>query len=96
MAHRKFNVPVDFAAYQEWHNNNQPNGVEDLVNGTRTVDLAQVDTEEQPPYPMTFNEIVELITAGKPVPGVKEIPDTVLEGRASESTSSGRKKPWES
>ena len=89
-------MPVDFAAYQEWHNNNQPNGVDSSLTGSRTTDLAQTDTEEKPPYPMTFNEIVELITTGKPVPGVKDIPNTVLEGRASESTSSGRRKPWES
>lgn len=86
---------MDFAAYQEWHNN-QPNGTQGSMNGPRKADLSQIDTEEQPPYPLTFSEIVELITTGGPVPGVKEIPDTVLEGRASESTSCSRKKPWES
>ena len=39
--------------------------------------------------------MVELITTGQPIPGIKEIPDTVLEGQASRSTPVKRKKPWE-
>ena len=52
-------------------------------------------SEHKPPYPMTFNHIVELITNGKPVPGVREIPNTLLEGQASEAKQEKRKKPWE-
>jgi hypothetical protein len=47
------------------------------------------------PYPLSFNHVVELIAAGQPIPGIKEIPDTVLEGQASESVKAKRKKPWE-
>jgi Family of unknown function (DUF5572) len=47
------------------------------------------------PYPTSFAHIVELITTGQPIPGIKEIPDTVLEGEKSESTAARRKKPWE-
>ena len=39
--------------------------------------------------------MVELITTGQPIPGIKEIPDTVLEGRSSQATLVKRKKPWE-
>ena len=39
--------------------------------------------------------MVELITTGQPIPGIKEIPDTVLEGRASRAIPVKRKKPWE-
>ncbi len=39
--------------------------------------------------------MVELITTGQPIPGIKEIPDTVLEGQASQATPVKRKKPWE-
>lgn len=44
---------------------------------------------------MTFDHIVELITTGQPIPGIKSIPDTVLEGQSSESTKAKRRKPWE-
>ena len=39
--------------------------------------------------------MVELITTGQPIPGIKQIPDTVLEGRSSQATLVKRKKPWE-
>lgn len=46
--------------------------------------------------PKSYNEIVELILSGKPIPGIKDIPDTTLgEEASSESRASERKKPWE-
>ena len=47
------------------------------------------------PYPTSFAQIVEMITTGKPIPGIKEIPDTVLSGQGTESKHEKRKKPWE-
>ncbi|KAF2156479.1 hypothetical protein K461DRAFT_291393 [Myriangium duriaei CBS 260.36] len=47
------------------------------------------------PTPATFAEICQLIAEGKPIPGIKEIPDTVLEGQTSTSNVARRKKPWE-
>lgn len=47
------------------------------------------------PYPPTFADIVELITSGKPIPGIKEIPPTLLTDQASKPTASKRRKPWE-
>lgn len=51
--------------------------------------------EDAVPYPTTFAHIVNLITTGEPIPGIKEVPDTVLEGRESRSIAAKRKKPWE-
>lgn len=51
--------------------------------------------EPPAPYPLSFNHIVELITTGQPIPGIKEIPNTVLEGQASQPAQAKRKKPWE-
>ena len=51
--------------------------------------------EPEAPYPVTFNQIVELIANGQPIPGIKDIPDTVLEGRKSQAVVSTRRKPWE-
>lgn len=36
-----------------------------------------------------------MISDGVPVPGIKEIPDTVLEGQSSASSAPRRRKPWE-
>lgn len=47
------------------------------------------------PYPTSFAHIVELITTGQPVPGVKEIPNTVLTGQGTQPVQTKRKKPWE-
>lgn len=47
------------------------------------------------PKPASFAEICEMIAEGKPIPGIKEIPDTVLEGQASEKVAEARRKPWE-
>ncbi|KAG9195001.1 hypothetical protein G6011_00121 [Alternaria panax] len=52
-------------------------------------------SEPPAPYPTSFAHIVELITSGKPVPGIKEIPPTVLEGQGTQATKPKRKKPWE-
>jgi len=51
--------------------------------------------EPPAPYPLSFNHIVELITTGQPIPGIKDIPNTVLEGQASQPVQAKRKKPWE-
>ena len=52
-------------------------------------------SEPPAPYPTSFAHIVELITSGKPVPGIKEIPPTVLEGQGTAASKPRRKKPWE-
>jgi len=52
-------------------------------------------TEEVEPPRLSYQEVVDLIQSGKPVPGIKEIPTTVLEGQGTQSTQARRKKPWE-
>lgn len=51
--------------------------------------------EGQPVYPSSFARIVELITTGQPIPGIQQIPDTVLTGQETASTAQRRRKPWE-
>ncbi len=46
-------------------------------------------------YPTSFAQIVELIESGKPIPGIEEIPDTVLTGQEGPSKEKRRMKPWE-
>lgn len=45
--------------------------------------------------PASFAEVMELIQSGQPIPGIKEIPNTVLEGQGTSATKSQRRKPWE-
>lgn len=52
-------------------------------------------TNNDAPYSSNYQSLVELIIAGKPIPGVKEIPKTVLEGRELALTAAARPKPWE-
>ncbi|KAL4959892.1 DUF5572 domain-containing protein [Aspergillus stella-maris] len=49
----------------------------------------------EPAYPTSFAHIVELITTGQPVPGIQEIPDTLLMGQGAASAKPRRLKPWE-
>jgi hypothetical protein len=44
----------------------------------------------------SFDEIVELISSGKPVPGIRQIPDQLsTEAPSISSASTPPKKPWE-
>ncbi|GAB7365405.1 hypothetical protein MBLNU230_g6483t1 [Neophaeotheca triangularis] len=47
------------------------------------------------PKPASFADICDMIAEGKPIPGIKDIPDTILEGQASEPQKQKRRKPWE-
>ena len=65
----------------------------DNGNASSGVDL---HTQEPPaPYPTSFSQIVDLITNGQPIPGIKDVPDTLLTGQESQPTTAKRKKPWE-
>ena len=57
--------------------------------------IAADTSNENVPYSRSFGDVAELIQSGKPVPGIREIPKTLLEGQASASTAVARRKPWE-
>ncbi|PNS20480.1 hypothetical protein CAC42_5930 [Sphaceloma murrayae] len=103
---RKFGTKVDFEGYQAYRrshtsgtNGTAPDVEQPSSDGI--LSTASVETASNPgphgnaPTPASFAEICQLIAEGKPIPGIKEIPDTVLEGQASASTAPKRKKPWE-
>ncbi|RMZ83914.1 hypothetical protein DV737_g1522, partial [Chaetothyriales sp. CBS 132003] len=48
---------------------------------------------QEPPYPSSFSAIIDLITSNKPVPGIEQIPDTVLEHGSSEADHDSADKP---
>lgn len=53
-------------------------------------------SKEDPPYSATYEQIVDMIVNNKQIPGIKQIPDTVLDPEtASKHTLKARQKPWE-
>ncbi|RKP30536.1 hypothetical protein METBISCDRAFT_30819 [Metschnikowia bicuspidata] len=54
----------------------------------------QGNTCQEAPYSSNYQQLVELIVSGKPVSGIKNIPDTVLSDQKSESRAPCRTKPW--
>lgn len=105
---RKAGMNVDFDGYKQWVEQQRANGETNEMGGeAMNANNANNDVPVQAtatssgavggdaPKPATFAEIVELIAEGKPIPGIKDIPDTILEGQASENQAERRKKPWE-
>ncbi|KAF4553966.1 Hypothetical protein D9617_5g068410 [Elsinoe fawcettii] len=102
---RKFGTKVDFDGYQGWRNAQpgQTNGsnaaslqpAETATSSAEPEAAAATNAHGNAPTPASFAEICQLIAEGKPIPGIKEIPDTVLEGQATAPSKPKRKKPWE-
>lgn len=66
-----------------------------VVNDPPAFGSSDDSGEPSAPYPTSFSQIVDLITTGQSIPGVKEVPDTLLTGQESQPTTVKRKKPWE-
>ncbi|KAF2767320.1 hypothetical protein EJ03DRAFT_276460 [Teratosphaeria nubilosa] len=90
---RKAGTPVDYQSYKAWVDSkgSMPAPAEPRPGGGGEGDGGMGNA----PKPATFAEICDMIAEGKPIPGIKDIPDTILEGQASSSTAGRRKKPWE-
>ncbi|KAK9447186.1 uncharacterized protein V1518DRAFT_99858 [Limtongia smithiae] len=59
-------------------------------------DIASPPAPSNTPYPSSFAHIIELITSGKEIPGIKRIPNITLgDAAASQSERAVRSKPWE-
>ncbi|KIX09105.1 uncharacterized protein Z518_00183 [Rhinocladiella mackenziei CBS 650.93] len=105
---RKYNLPpVDPSAYSSWlRSHPQPQNqsaatAPSSITSTDTSPAGSTSTSTstsntEPPYPTSFAAIVDLITRNIPVPGIEEIPNTVLEpGSSKVDKTPRRKKPWE-
>ncbi|EEQ29087.1 hypothetical protein McanMca71_000864 [Microsporum canis] len=103
--------PIDYILYKQWLqeqplpsqpdeiippslNNDNETVVSESISASATQNPVK-SQEEQPAYPSSFARIVELITTGQPIPGIQQIPDTVLTGQETASTAQRRRKPWE-
>ncbi|GES99985.1 hypothetical protein GLOIN_2v1537121 [Rhizophagus clarus] len=52
-------------------------------------------TKDNPQYPRTFHQLVEMISKEQPIPGIKQIPNELNKGTPSIPTIKPRPKPWE-
>lgn len=77
--------------FEEWkiHNGDR------YAKSTKIEQLDEETKSDDPQYSSNYQELVEMIVAGKPVPGIKDIPDTILPDQVSKSEEKQRVKPWE-
>ncbi|KAF2268959.1 hypothetical protein CC78DRAFT_558104 [Lojkania enalia] len=104
---RKYNVNIDFDGYKAYRDSRSqqplaPNGIQTPsvpLNSEASggiLPTPSLNSSEPPaPYPSSFAHIVELVTTGQPIPGIKEIPNTILTGQGTQAVKPKRKKPWE-
>ena len=90
---RKFKTPVNFEAYQTWLQSQHDTTSQ--PQSAASTEVAHPPSIGDAPPPASFAEICALIAEGKPIPGIKDIPDTILEGQGTEAQAPRRKKPWE-
>jgi hypothetical protein len=106
LGHRKEKLApaIDFAAFKSWLASQStgksqiPDSQEDSSQASTGLSPEQNmadSTNAEPAYPSSFAHIVELITTGQPIPGIQDIPDTVLTGHDISSEKPRRRKPWE-
>lgn len=107
----KLSPSLDLQAYKTWQASNtgdeqssedtrQQPGTSDepagtVPSGNTTGSGPRSNHSREPSYPSSFAHIVELITTGQPIPGIQQIPDTVLTGHDTSSEKPKRLKPWE-
>ncbi|GKZ51731.1 hypothetical protein AbraIFM66951_006954 [Aspergillus brasiliensis] len=89
----KLTPPVDFTTYKAWLESASKSKSADVSSPGSTVNISK--SQEEPTYPSSFAHIVELITTGQPIPGIQQIPDTILTGHDTPSEKPERRKPWE-
>ncbi|CCE82772.1 Piso0_002518 [Millerozyma farinosa CBS 7064] len=63
---------------------------------TEEAEAAANETNGTPSeYSSKYKDIVNMIVTGQEMPGIKQIPDTVLSDQSSEQKAQQRAKPWE-
>lgn len=82
--------------YNQWklHNGDKFIRSDQIEEHKEDKEVAEEEEEEEP-YTSNYQELVELIAQGKPIPGIKHIPDTVLTDQGTAASAAQRTKPWE-
>ncbi|KAG0260228.1 hypothetical protein BG011_002059 [Mortierella polycephala] len=68
---------------------------DNTTHSSVAVEDTSVASSSDPAYPKSFQEICELIASGKPIPGIRQIPNNLAEGTPSEAKLAPKPKPWE-
>lgn len=92
-------IQTEPTALNEISHDHEPTILQEAASATSTsnVDTAAGSQPEQPPYPSSFASIIDMIVQNKRIPGIEQVPDTVLEPGASKvDNTQRRRKPWES
>jgi len=106
---RKTNTQVDLASYKAWRARQSSVSHEAPLSSSVPTSTStpptpadassyassNTTTPSQPDYPASFDDIIELIKTGKPIPGIKDIPNIVLAGQGTQARQNRRLKPWE-
>ena len=65
------------------------------LSTSSAIDVDNGSVQETVADPTSFAHVVDLIRSGKPMAGIRDIPDTVRDGDESQSILVPRRKPWE-
>ncbi|KAG0056746.1 hypothetical protein BGZ83_003715 [Gryganskiella cystojenkinii] len=102
----RFVQNFDLKDYQAWSAQRSGGTAASASPATTTIEEPNPQEQEQtssstastsadPSYPKSFQEICELIASGKPIPGIRQIPNNLAEGTPSEAKLAPKLKPWE-
>ncbi|KAF9431134.1 hypothetical protein BGZ76_000530 [Entomortierella beljakovae] len=92
----RFVEPLDINQYKSWHARNESVSESAVSADAVTAEASQASNQAaDPSYPKSFQEICDLIAAGKPIPGIRQIPSNLAEGTPSEAKLQPKPKPWE-
>ncbi|GMF01240.1 unnamed protein product [[Candida] boidinii] len=91
---------LELDEYKEWEDKYEKNQklheIEDKDGEDSKSKSQDQSVSSDPPYSSNYEELVDLIMNSKPIPGIKQIPDVVLDpNTASKHALNERKKPWE-
>jgi hypothetical protein len=94
---RKFNKQVDFEAYKIYTQLQSANSLQQpQAQSISQIPQEEEEEGEEGDVPrLSREELIEYIQSGKTVPGIKDIPDTILAGQGTQSIATRRRKPWE-
>ncbi|KAF9335742.1 hypothetical protein BG006_010723 [Podila minutissima] len=94
----------DYQQYLAWRaagGSGSAQETHEIQDEQQTTEAAPVQEAESsssdanPSYPKSFQEICELIASGKPIPGIRQIPNNLAEGTPSAPKLAPKPKPWE-
>ncbi|RIA95412.1 hypothetical protein C1645_757497 [Glomus cerebriforme] len=97
----------DYDNYLTWKTNTNKlasSNIKDNVESSSVITSSKSDvnnnpqteqTADNPQYPRTFYQLVEMIAEEQPIPGIKQIPNELNKGNPSIPTIKPRPKPWE-